>query len=127
LIRNGCGKLVRPSELIQARKKTLMGIPRQTEIETSKLAARENTSAAFRAFELMTNRQMEVIEKLAEGLTNKDIGSRLGITESTVKAYVQTIYQRTRCANRMKLALYWLQYRGVIVVMPILPVEDVGF
>ena len=41
--------------------------------------------------EPMTDREMQVLELLAEGLSNKGIGARLGISDQTVKFHVASI------------------------------------
>jgi two-component system nitrate/nitrite response regulator NarL len=41
--------------------------------------------------EPLTAREMEVLQLLSEGLSNKEIGSRLGISESTAKFHVNAI------------------------------------
>src|SRR6185436_10754862 len=41
--------------------------------------------------EPLTPREIEVLQLLAEGLSNKEIGSRLGISESTAKFHVNSI------------------------------------
>lgn len=41
--------------------------------------------------EPLTSRELEVLQLLSEGLSNKEIGSRLGISESTAKFHVNAI------------------------------------
>ena len=41
--------------------------------------------------EPLTEREIEVLELLAEGLSNKGIGARLGISDQTVKFHVASI------------------------------------
>lgn len=48
----------------------------------------------------LSPRQQEVIELAAEGLTSAEVGERLGITERTVKAYLQEIYDKLGARNR---------------------------
>jgi DNA-binding CsgD family transcriptional regulator len=48
----------------------------------------------------LSPRQQEVLEGMAEGLTNSEIGERLGITERTVKAYAQELYTKLDVNNR---------------------------
>lgn len=48
----------------------------------------------------LSPRQEQVLELIAEGLTNSEIGERLGITERTVKAYAQELYTRLDVSNR---------------------------
>lgn len=48
----------------------------------------------------LSPRQTEVIELMAEGMTNSEIGAQLGVTERTVKAYAQELYDRLGVRNR---------------------------
>lgn len=48
----------------------------------------------------LSPRQTEVLELMAEGMTNSEIGARLGVTERTVKAYAQELYDRLGVRNR---------------------------
>lgn len=56
-----------------------------------------------------TKRQTEVIEKLLEGLSNKAIAGRLGISESTVKVHVRAIMRRAGVVNRNQLVVRFLR------------------
>lgn len=48
----------------------------------------------------LTEREMEVLQHLAQGLANKQIGLALGISEHTVKFHVAAIYSKLGAANR---------------------------
>jgi DNA-binding CsgD family transcriptional regulator len=52
------------------------------------------------AVETLTAREREVLELLAEGLPNKAIGARLGISDQTVKFHVASIYGKLAASNR---------------------------
>lgn len=47
-----------------------------------------------------TARELEVLQLMAEGLGNKDIGRRLGIGEGTVKTHVKAILRKLREPTR---------------------------
>jgi DNA-binding CsgD family transcriptional regulator len=53
--------------------------------------------------ELMTNREKEILTLLEQGLSNKDIGVNLSITETTVKSHIQNIYKKLGVSNRVQL------------------------
>jgi DNA-binding CsgD family transcriptional regulator len=48
----------------------------------------------------LSPRQQQVLEAMAEGMTNKEIGEQLGVTERTVKAYAQELYDKLDARNR---------------------------
>lgn len=62
-----------------------------------------NVPPANRA--LLTPRQREVIHLIAEGLTNKEIASRLNIAVHTVKTHVHTVLTTLRLSSRLELAV----------------------
>lgn len=52
---------------------------------------RPRSTSAPALVEPLTARELEVLQLLSEGLSNKEIGSRLGISESTAKFHVNAI------------------------------------
>jgi DNA-binding NarL/FixJ family response regulator len=54
--------------------------------------------------EPLTAREIEVLELLAQGLPNKAIGARLGISDQTVKFHVASICGKLGAANRTEAA-----------------------
>lgn len=48
----------------------------------------------------LSPRQQQVLELMAEGMTNNEIGEELGVTERTVKAYAQELYDKLGARNR---------------------------
>ena len=51
----------------------------------------------------LTERQHHVLRGIFEGLTNKEIASGLGVSESAVKATVQMLFRRMRVRTRAQL------------------------
>ena len=52
----------------------------------------------------LTNRQSQVLGLVAEGLENKEIGHRLGLSEQAVKEHVSALLRRLSVRNRAALA-----------------------
>lgn len=48
----------------------------------------------------LSQREMEVLEMMAEGLTNKQIGAALGISDHTVRSHVANITRKLEVADR---------------------------
>ncbi len=59
-----------------------------------------------RKIESLTDREREVIALIAEGLKNKQIGSRLLITESTVTHHLSSIFSKLDVTDRLELVIY---------------------
>lgn len=58
----------------------------------------------------ITPREQEVLELVALGLTNMEIGRKLCISERTARAHVTQILSKMRLGNRTELARYvWQQ------------------
>ncbi len=53
----------------------------------------------------LTNRQAQVLQKLASGHTNKAIAEQLGITIYTVRGYVSKVLRALDVSNRTQAAL----------------------
>jgi DNA-binding NarL/FixJ family response regulator len=63
-----------------------------------------------RAAPQLTEREREVLELVRDGLANKQIARKLGITERTVKAHLTSIFQRLGVADRTQAALWAQQH-----------------
>ena len=57
----------------------------------------------------LTRREMEVLRFLSEGLPDKAIASRLGISQRTVKNHVHNILEKLQLQNRVQAAAYALR------------------
>ena len=57
----------------------------------------------------LTKRELEVLRLVGQGLANKQIARRLGITERTVKAHLTSVFQRIGVTDRVQAAL-WVQH-----------------
>lgn len=62
-----------------------------------------------------TEREQQVLSAVFEGLANKEIGARLGVSESSVKATLQQLFSKTGVRTRSQLVRVVLeQYREQI-------------
>jgi DNA-binding NarL/FixJ family response regulator len=56
--------------------------------------------------DLLSRREQEVVRSVAEGLSNREIAERLGLTEHTVKNYLFRIFDKLGVSKRVEVALY---------------------
>ncbi len=63
------------------------------------------------AFASLTEQERKVLEQLAEGRTNRDIGEVLFLSEKTVKNYVSRILDKLGLARRAEAAAYMAKRR----------------
>jgi two-component system, NarL family, nitrate/nitrite response regulator NarL len=62
----------------------------------------------------LTKRQHEIVALVSTGISNKEIGRRLNLTEGTVKMHLHAIYAKLGVPNRTTLALLVLQNQAFI-------------
>lgn len=67
---------------------------------------RGNRRDAPNAFAELTDREMEVMRLVAEGLSNAQIAERLVLSEKTVKGYVSNILSKLHLADRTQAAVF---------------------
>ncbi|MFT0474866.1 response regulator transcription factor [Pseudomonas antarctica] len=54
----------------------------------------------------ITSRESEVMDLLVHGLTNKEIGRELGISNHTVRDHISAMLRKTNTASRVELAVF---------------------
>lgn len=55
---------------------------------------------------LLTNRELRLVQLVAEGRTNRDISQELHLSEHTVRNYLFRIFNKLGVSSRLELALY---------------------
>jgi DNA-binding NarL/FixJ family response regulator len=107
-------KEMAPRLLVQAVRKVHAG-ERWLETRSAALALEKlvrKQAGARAAAEMLTQRETEIVRMVASGLTNKEIASRLKITEGTAKVHVHSVYQKLRVGNRVAL-MRWAEGHGL--------------
>jgi DNA-binding NarL/FixJ family response regulator len=59
---------------------------------------------------VLTRKEMEVVRLIAQGLRNKEIASRMRISEQTVKNHLRAIFEKLHVGDRLELALYAIHH-----------------
>jgi len=57
----------------------------------------------------LTEREVEILQLVAQGLTNDEIAEKLVVSEKTVRTHVSHILAKLQLANRTLAALYALK------------------
>lgn len=58
-------------------------------------------------FENLTQKEIEIIEQIAKGLSNKEISEKLFLSEGTVRNYISGILEKLELRDRTQLAIYY--------------------
>lgn len=107
------------SEFVQAIRTVHGGsvwVPRRV-MSTFIERTRESTrgKSQFGYSKNLTTREKEVLQMLAEGRSNKEIGGPLGIEERTVKAHVSKLMRKVGVTNRIALTIHAVSHELVSV------------
>jgi DNA-binding NarL/FixJ family response regulator len=69
-----------------------------------------STDAAEPSKAKLSSQQQKVLQLVAEGKTNKEIGASLHLSDKTVKNYVRYIFQKLRVTRRSQAAAHFVRY-----------------
>ena len=99
-----------PETLIDAIRQVSQGVASlHPSIAKKVLDELHNTGKQKLSDEPLTNRELEVLRRLAQGHENKDIAEQLVISEATVRTHVSNILGKLHLASRTQAALYALR------------------
>jgi two-component system NarL family response regulator len=103
-------KEVDPTEIADAVRQIHAGQSLLSPAVASKLVS-EFAAISKRADEKilrpsLTDRELQVLQHAADGLTNRQIGRRLEISENTVKNHIRNILEKLHLHSRMEAVLY---------------------
>ena len=78
----------------------------------SKIPDLLHSSSAFRYEDYdISERELEIIRLIADGLSNKEIASRLYLSEGTVRNYLSTILDKLSLRDRTQVAVFYYKNR----------------
>jgi len=60
---------------------------------------------------LLSEREKEIVQLVAQGFRNREIGEKLFISEQTVKNHLHNIFDKLGVSDRLELALYAIHHR----------------
>lgn len=68
-------------------------------------------SLTSKQFPELTERELALLELVAEGLNNKEIASKLYLSEGTVRNYLSLLLEKLGLRDRTQLAIYYYKHR----------------
>jgi len=113
--RNGAKGIWCRGELVEALGKCIRAVHKgQIWIDSAQLEvvlqalvdAKPRRLTNVHGMNLLTKREEEVASLVAEGLTNKAVGKRLGLSEHTISNYLFRIYEKLGLSSRVEFVLY---------------------
>ena len=113
-------KDAQPERLVEAIRAAARGesflqpsIAAKVLAEFNRLSPKRHPAEPFALQEKLSGREIEVLQKLAEGKSNKEIGVALNLAEGTVKNHLSNIFGKLGVLDRTQAALL-ARERGLI-------------
>ncbi|MBP2198642.1 response regulator [Pantoea cypripedii] len=99
-----------PEQLLQQIMRGAQGENVFSEVVVEYLENRPHSSNPFR---LLTERELDVLQEVARGLSNKEIANTLHISEETVKVHIRNMLRKLDVRSRVAATVLWLESRNV--------------
>ena len=104
-----CGYLLKrctPEELISAVREVRQGgAPMSRDIARKVIASFQEPLTTTANVEGLSPREHEILELLAQGLPNKEIAHRVGVSDGTVRWHLRHVYDKLHVRSRTEAAL----------------------
>jgi DNA-binding NarL/FixJ family response regulator len=111
-----CGYILKrctPEELVSAIREVRQGgAPMSRDIARKVILSFQEPAAATAEVEGLSPREREILQLVAEGLPNKQIASRVGLTDGTVRWHLRHVYHKLHVRSRTAAALKFLGAKG---------------
>jgi DNA-binding NarL/FixJ family response regulator len=111
-----CGYILKrctPEELVSAIREVRQGgAPMSRDIARKVILSFQEPAAAAAEVEGLSPREREILQLVAEGLPNKQIASRVGLTDGTVRWHLRHVYHKLHVRSRTEAALKFLGVKG---------------
>ena len=77
--------------------------------------AKQPVPPSTKLVESLSEREIEVLQLMADGLTNAEIGTQIHLSEGTVRNYISTIFGKLQAKDRTQAVVMAIRY-GLITV-----------
>jgi len=98
-------KTASPSEIVRAVKDVHAGNSALDPAIVDKIMTQIDTGKQRTPVEKLTERELEVLELVAQGYTNKAIGVQLGISDRTVQGHLSHIFDKLQASSRTEAVM----------------------
>jgi NarL family two-component system response regulator LiaR len=99
-----------PADLLQAIRQVQRGEPSlHPTIARKVLYEMQQPTSHPPTPDPLTERELEVLRLVAQGISNREVAEALVVTEATVRSHVSNILSKLHLANRVQATLYALQ------------------
>ena len=107
-------KTAGPGELIQAVHALMAGESALSPVVARKLVQRAaGTASREELIEPLSERELEVLRLAAKGMSNRQIGSALTISDRTVQGHLANVYGKLRVSTRTEAVLFAVREKWV--------------
>src|SRR5712671_2497088 len=106
--------------LVQSLRQVADGQRLLPQLPSDQAVSREkrNIAVTETALTVLTDRERQIIRLVSGGLSNKEIGRRLNITDGTIKVHLHNIFQKLEISNRTVLAALAISHNDSVGVAP---------
>ncbi|PKM90754.1 MAG: DNA-binding response regulator [Firmicutes bacterium HGW-Firmicutes-12] len=112
-------KDIAPAKLIETIKMVAQGHSVIDPIITNKIFGEINrlsrSNRVKETWETLTAREMDVLNLIAKGCSNKEIAKNLTISEKTVKNHITNIFRKLEVDDRTQAVLFAIKHRLVVL------------
>ena len=112
-------KDIQPSDLVKAVRETFQGKTQlhpdiahrlMTAVSGSAPPQDEKQASSLEELQILTEREREVLDWIAHGLSNREIAEKMVISEKTVKTHVSNLLDKLDLEDRTRAAIWALKH-----------------
>ena len=110
-------KTIDSRSLIDAVERVAKGEAIMDPTLVGSLLTRLGTQAIVPAYgtgQALSPQEQRILPLIADGKTNKEIATAMGLTEMTVKSYLQNIYQKLKISRRTQAAAWFIKNQSSV-------------
>lgn len=98
-----------PDQLVELLKDAVHGNKAYSDVVAAYLRDRQDQTDVF---DLLTEREAQILGEVAKGYRNKQVADRLFISESTVKVHMKSLLKKLRVPSRTAATVLFLERYG---------------